>query len=643
MVIVLSLLPLKNLSFNSNYDMWFVEGDPAISDFNQFKKDYDWTPQLLIGFEQKNKTQDDEKIIVSLIDWLQKRSFTSSVVKLPEKSIISVKVVYPDMAKFTEYNQKFVKEVQEQLEQYKESGLKFYLGGIANNSSFFKNSMRDRNTLTPLFVGLVLLLLVWFFKTAAGVLIPLLVIILTAVMSYSVLGWMSWQLNILNSILILIVLSVSISDCVHFLTEFYRNRRNNVSCCEAIELTFKSLFRPCFYTTLTTSAGFVSLAFSNLQPVREFGIAAAFGVWFAFFFTFFLVPLLLKFAKSVPPAKEAIAVSFLNICSRYKYLFISMSVILICSAVTQVKKIESDSSYKEYFKKDSKARADIDWFSNKAGLSHQVEVIIDLPKKSIEEREKALLKAVRAKFLEIPYIETVVSANNLSLDIIRSQKLIAADQSSTRIKVLLSCSKSRELQQAINSIEKVLEQHCPKQFKVTGRSVLEANIHSFVNQGVKKSFCIAAIIIAICLVLSLRSIKYSSLAMLLSLWPLLLTAGLMPLFNISLNLTTMLIAAITLSTVVDDNIHIMTKFMKSRKQGLNINEALSNTMKSSGVAVLISSVILGLGFSINILGSHNPTHQFGILATSTVILALLADTVIFSSLVYLNKRRNKDY
>ena len=99
--------------------------------------------------------------------------------------------------------------------------------------------------------------------------------------------------------------------------------------------------------------------------------------------------------------------------------------------------------------------------------------------------------------------------------------------------------------------------------------------------------------------LSLKNVKMALLALILSLWPLILTAGIMPLAGISLNLTTMMIAAITFSTVVDDNIHIMSKYMEGMKKGLAQATLMGRIARDPEARTAGSSQVVNTSIAVN--------------------------------------------
>ena len=65
---------------------------------------------------------------------------------------------------------------------------------------------------------------------------------------------------------------------------------------EIISLTTSKMFWPILYTVLTTILAFLSLLFSEIKPIIDFGWMMTFGLITSFIITFTLLPSLLNFA-----------------------------------------------------------------------------------------------------------------------------------------------------------------------------------------------------------------------------------------------------------------------------------------------------------------------------------------------------------
>ena len=100
-----------------------------------------------------------------------------------------------------------------------------------------------------------------------------------------------------------------------------------------------------------------------------------------------------------------------------------------------------------------------------------------------------------------------------------------------------------------------------------------------------------------------------------------------------LDMFTMLIGSIAIGLSVDDTVHFMYHYKQYRVQGLNNEEAITQTLNNSGRAMLITSSVLASGFFIFTASSMNNLFFFGIFTGLTIILALLADFLLAPALL----------
>ena len=118
-----------------------------------------------------------------------------------------------------------------------------------------------------------------------------------------------------------------------------------------------------------------------------------------------------------------------------------------------------------------------------------------------------------------------------------------------------------------------------------------------------------------------------------NLFPIVLTLGIMGWLNISLNVTTIMIASVTIGIAVDDTIHYIIWFRRNISSGMDTISSLLKTYKDVGKPLVITTVVLSLGFFILILGSIKPTQLFGMFTALSMIFALVGDLFVLPALI----------
>ena len=136
----------------------------------------------------------------------------------------------------------------------------------------------------------IFLLLLLFFRRLSLIIAPMLVAIISVVATMGLLIGLGYPVHIMSSMIAIFLMPISVADSVHILSEFFDSYPKFRNKAETIKHVVGHLFMPMLYTSLTTIAGFASLIFTPIPPVRVFGAHVAFGVALAWILTMTFVP-----------------------------------------------------------------------------------------------------------------------------------------------------------------------------------------------------------------------------------------------------------------------------------------------------------------------------------------------------------------
>ncbi len=142
----------------------------------------------------------------------------------------------------------------------------------------------------PLAGLVIFLLLLLFFRRLSLIIAPMLVAIASVICTMGLLIGLGFHVHIMSSMIAIFLMPIAVADSVHILSEFFDTYHRFRDKKETLRYVVGHLFMPMFYTSLTTIAGFASLAFTPIPPVRIFGAHVAFGVALAWLLTMTLVP-----------------------------------------------------------------------------------------------------------------------------------------------------------------------------------------------------------------------------------------------------------------------------------------------------------------------------------------------------------------
>jgi len=132
---------------------------------------------------------------------------------------------------------------------------------------------------------------------------------------------------------------------------------------------------------------------------------------------------------------------------------------------------------------------------------------------------------------------------------------------------------------------------------------------------------------------SLRSLELGVVAMIPNLVPVLLYYGMLGLGAAPLSLPTSLIGSVALGITIDDTVHTLARYRDERRRGLAPEAALEETVRHVGRAVVITGLMLALGFSVMGLSGFVKLQEFGWLSAATLSLCLATDLLLTGALL----------
>lgn len=145
-------------------------------------------------------------------------------------------------------------------------------------------------TSAPLAALAIFLLMYLFFRRIPLIVAPMLVAILSVVATMGLLIGLGYDVHIMSSMIAIFLMPISVADSVHILSEFFDSYAKFNDKAKTVRHVMRHLFMPMLYTSLTTIAGFASLATTPIPPVKVFGLHVAFGVTLAWVLTMVFVP-----------------------------------------------------------------------------------------------------------------------------------------------------------------------------------------------------------------------------------------------------------------------------------------------------------------------------------------------------------------
>ncbi len=492
-------------------------------------------------------------------------------------------------------------------------------------------------------------------------------------------GFFDIKLNMISALIPTLLLVYALSDTVHIINALHRSRINypNKSQLDWIVLTIKHSFIPCMLTTLTTIIGYLALVFSGLPALNSMGFLAAIGILIAFFMGYLVLILRLSFTIQDNPLfdrfrhnnstfsfekmiNQILVFSHLSKAKIIFILAITLSVVFwnswFVSVDTKSIDLLADGSAKndiialeEQLGGSFRMQLDLQFLNNREMFSEDnLEKLSALDQRLRNDDQIKSVFSIYSlkKFFENRYPQGVFRKDQLEnekslMSLVENSgnsifNLFNLAKNTLSFTITFPQSSSAEIGQLIQRIENDYEEvfgGSATYLKINGFATVFARLNEYVVQSQLRSFIIAFLLIGVFFILYLRSIKRAILVLIPNLIPVFAVSTLMVWVDISLGVTTAMIAPIVLGISMDDTLHILYNFRSNQKLNKDIAQALEYSIKITSPSLIISSVSLAIGFLIISFSSIPAVADFGLLCMVAVLSALFVDLLIVPALI----------
>ena len=604
--------------------------------------------------------------------------------------------------KLKEKNHNNILEIREIIKSFSDIG-KIHLGGIPMIADDMMTFIKSDIFTFGIGVFLFIVLTLWYvFRKFIWILIPISSCFLSVLIMTGFLGIMGWKVTVISSNFIALMLILTMAMNIHMSTRYLQLKTTleNKPTNELIYLATSKMFWPIAYTVLTTICAFLSLIFSEIKPIIDFGWMMTFGLITSFIVTFTLLPSLLNLMASekidVQEKSFTNFTNFLANCSiTKKKLIYIISILLIILSIFGISKLKVENSFINYFSKDTEIYRGMKLIDEKLGGTTPLDIILKFNTKTNnevsekndefddwEEDENTSddskywftkdkidrIKNVHTylenldhigkvlSFYSIIEIATTLNNNNelgtLEMGVLYTKlpenikreivdPYISVTNNEARISLRIKdSSKDLRRNELIKKINYDLHNKLnlkEESYKLGGVLILFNNLLQSLFKSQILTLGLVMLGIFIMFLILFRNVKISLIGVIPNFIAAFSILGLIGLLNIPLDMMTITIAAITIGIAVDNSIHYIYRFIEEFKYKQNYNEVIKICHSSVGVAILNTSITIVFGFSILVLSNFIPTIYFGIFTGIAMLLAMLLVLSLLPALITLIK------
>jgi hypothetical protein len=549
-------------------------------------------------------------------------------------------------------------------------------GAMMLNNAFSEAAIADLKTLIPAMYAMIFLVMWLMLRSVGGTLSTLVIIGVSAASAMGLAGTLGFSLTPPTAQAPTIIMTLAVADSIHLLATMFAQMRAGQSKIDALVESLRINFMPIFLTTATTAIGFLSINFSDSPPLRELGNISAIGVLFAFVYSVTLLPALIALlpmrTPKAPFSLDRAMIGFGNFLVKRRNPVLWGSLAACVAVIALIPLNEFNDQFHAYFDESIEFRTDTDYvideltgfytiyFNLDTGESqgvsdpgylrklqafedfwedqpHTMHVqhlgqIMKRLNKNMHGDDPEYYRLPDSRELAAQYLLLYELSLPYGLDLTNQVNI---DKSGSRFRVAFDTISSKETRAYAQAGERWLRENTPEIYNyatsppVMFSYIAERNIRSMIS-GVT----LALIGISMLLILALRSVKIGLISLVPNLVPLGLAFGIWGVYSGQINFTMAFVMGMALGVIVDNTIHFLAKYLRSRRdQGGSAEEAVRYAMNTVGIAILANNLILVSGFLILGQSAFLPNASMSQMTAIAIGSALVADFLLLPALL----------
>lgn len=535
-----------------------------------------------------------------------------------------------------------------------------------------------------LFISLSLILTTIFlfvaFRSAWGIIIPTLVVLISILWTLGFIRILGNDLDLMLTILPTIIFVVGMSDSVHVLTKYMQELRNGREKREAIRYAFKSIRLATFLTALTTSIGFLTLVLSNIEPISKFGIYTSVGIMLAYGLTYTMLPAILFLATPKRLYQFATSDDFwttklhaaLRWIIRKRRLVVAGTLVVCAASVYGIMQVEVDNKMLEDLRDEHLLKQEFFFMEDHYSGCRPFEMAVMLDHAGQLNDPAFLhdmdtlqhwLTHVYGVGSLLSYNEILKNANQAmnagvsdffvvpsdSVELRRLNKFLSRKEVAEVVKLHYNENKQvvriagrigdfgRIHYENLNAeLDRFIatNSRTPFTYKVTGTAHLIDLNNRYLVENMVWDLLLSMVVIGLIMGVVYQSPKMILLTIIPNLIPLVIVGGIMGAMGIPLKVSTSIVFNIAFGIAVDDTIHFLARVRTLLREGLTPMYAVKRTFLTTGKAMVVTTLILSGGFLTLILSDFLGTYYIGLLISLTLFIALIAEMLISPLVIF---------
>ncbi|GGF54538.1 efflux RND transporter permease subunit [Alteromonas lipolytica] len=583
----------------------------------------------------------------------------------------------PIRAKLTQARKQEIDQINAITEQVNQRA-NTYLGGAyvvgQHLIDIIKSDLVIFGTAIALVVALLLAIL---FRRLRWVALPLLSCALSVSVTLGLLGWLDLRATVISANFVALQIILTLAVMIHMLGSYryIAQETPELSQHERVQSMLEDKLSPCFFASLTTSVGFAALLFSGLEPVTSFGVMMLIAMIVSQLVSLILFPAVLALLS---PGSEAHDYAFIGaLLTRARHLSvarpgltIAFSALLFAGLSVGIMRLNVENSFIDYFADNTQVHRELAYIDKEFGGTTALDIILQVPDTPDDpslilsadsvNRLQLVQSAVKA-FAASGSVTSLVNFTELATQLNQGRPL--TEYELTSIYYLLNdkvvnqlvgayfSEQAQQLRMAVRVQDTTagldreqfltdLKQDlaslgvAAEDYQLTSLFVLYQDILSrlFSSQITTLGLVYAAL--GLVFLLIFRAVKVALIALIPNVLTTLAILGVIGWLGIPLDIMTITIAAIAMGIAVDDTLHFVHGYLAGLDSGHQAAKKASKAaFKHSGLAILMTTTVIAVGFSLFGFSDFIPSVYFGLLTSLAMLMALIADLTLLPAML----------
>ena len=548
-------------------------------------------------------------------------------------------------------------------------------GNVFVNQVLTEAAQDDMGILAPVAFLVIVSVAAVLLRSLFATLSLVVVLIFVVGSTMGVIGWTDLVLNAANSGVPLIIMTLAIAHSVHIVEKIVSGMSQGLDRDRAVAESLHDNAWPVFLTTATTMIGFLSMNASDSPPFRVLGNLVAFGMFCAYAYSMTLLPaLLLVLPLRASPVRAGHSTFFDRlgpfVVTRRAPLLWFMAAVAV-ALVAGVPRVELTDNWTKHlderyeFRRDTdfiienltgvetleyslragreggitdpdylrKVEALAEWYRAQPEVAH-VQAFSDIMKrlnKNMHGDDPVFYRLPEDPELAAQYLLLYELSVPFGMDLNNRMDI---GKSSTRMTVTLHRLKSEELRKLEARGQVWLRANASDlASEASGYSLIFAHLAIRNTKSMLWGTVTGMVLISMILIAIFRSLRLGLVSLVPNLIPSAMAFGVWGYLYSEVGPAGSLVTAIAFGTVVDDTIHLMSKYLKARREDLPASEAVCYAFHSVGQALFTTTMMLVLGFLVFASSGFAISWMLGLLVALTIGFALICDFLLLPPLL----------